>query len=93
MRPIHECTYTAKPRFVMQRPRRALDSPLQPPRKLEGPRRIDRARRTAAALYPSTLPESEPARVGLQTARAMLNAGWFVPSSDHHAIQVGAAWL
>jgi len=27
-------------------------------------------------LNPSTLPESEPTRVGLQTVRAMLNAGW-----------------
>jgi hypothetical protein len=27
-------------------------------------------------LDPMTLPEAEPARAGLQTVRAMLNAGW-----------------
>ena len=32
--------------------------------------------RAPGALDPSTLPESEPARVGLQTVRAMVNAGW-----------------
>jgi len=32
--------------------------------------------RAPGPLDPSTLPESEPARVGLQTVRAMLNAGW-----------------
>jgi hypothetical protein len=55
-RPIHECTYTAEPHFIMRRPRGAHDSPLQPSRKLEGPRRIDRARRTPGALYLLTLP-------------------------------------
>ena len=32
--------------------------------------------RAPGPLDPSTLPESEPARVGLQTGRAMINAGW-----------------
>ena len=73
--PIHECTCTAKPHFVMRCPCGAHDSPLQPPRKLEGPCQIDRARCTPGALYLSTLPESEPARVVLQTIHAMLNAG------------------
>ena len=32
--------------------------------------------RAPGPLDPTTLPETEPARVGLQTVRAMLNAGW-----------------
>ena len=32
--------------------------------------------RAPGPLGPSTLPESEPARAGLQRVRAMLNAGW-----------------
>ncbi|KAH9955063.1 hypothetical protein BC827DRAFT_1271999 [Russula dissimulans] len=32
--------------------------------------------RARGPLDPSTLPETEPARVGLQSVRAMLNAGW-----------------
>jgi hypothetical protein len=32
--------------------------------------------RTLGPLDPTTLPETDPARAGLRTVRAMLNAGW-----------------
>ena len=40
------------------------------------PARSSEPVRAPGPLDPSTLPESEPARVGLQTVRAMVNAGW-----------------
>ena len=63
------------PRLALRQPRRVRNSPLQHPHSLETPLLAGSPElvRAPVALGPSTLPESEPARVGRRTVHALLN--------------------
>jgi hypothetical protein len=63
------------PRLTLRRPRRVYLSSLQHHCGPETTRGFNRPR-VPGPFDPTTLPETEPARAGLQTVRAMLNAGW-----------------
>jgi len=53
--------------------------PSTTPCSPEAPTGLPEPVRAPGPFDPSTLPESAPARVGLQTVRAMLDAGWPAP--------------
>jgi hypothetical protein len=70
---VHISPWRVMPHFAPRRPRGVCFPSLQHPRGPKTTRRFNRAR---ACTGSTTLPETEPARAGLRTVRAMLNAGW-----------------
>jgi hypothetical protein len=64
------------PRLTLRRPRREYFPSPQHPRGPKNTRGFNRTRACTQPTRPCSLYETEPARAGLRTVYAMLNAGW-----------------